>query len=578
MPLTTPPAVVLSAVSFAWPDGDPVLSGLTAAFNAGRTGLIGANGAGKSTLLRLIAGQLAPTAGAITTTGRVGYLPQTVVLDTGAAVADLLGVRRQLDALRAITAGDADPRHFDALGDDWDVEARAEAALAEHGLDGLGLDRPVGRLSGGEAMLAALAGLKLGGAPITLLDEPTNNLDRASRQRLRAVVAAWRGALVVVSHDLALLELMDETAELRAERLTVFGGPYTAYREHLDREQAAAEQALRTAQQTLKAERRQRIEADERLARRDRYGRTAMEQKRQPKIIMNARRRAAQVSAGQLRGQLDDRVEAARAAVAREEERIRRDARIRISLPDPDVPAGRRLAEFRDARGEPLIIQGPQRVALTGRNGIGKTRLLEALIRSADGKRAPDRGEATAEPPEWSLPATAPPAGGAAPAQPPGHGAASAAPHARTRRVGYLPQRLDHLDDAASLIDVVRSAAPNASTEQVRANLARFLFRADSVDRPIGALSGGERFRAALARLLLREPPCQLLVLDEPTNNLDLASVGELVDALAAYHGGLIAVSHDDDFLARLGVDTWLTLDENGLHVGAPPADAETMP
>ncbi|MDR0416650.1 MAG: ATP-binding cassette domain-containing protein, partial [Propionibacteriaceae bacterium] len=228
--------------------------------------------------------------------------------------------------------------------------------------------------------------------------------------------------------------------------------------------------------------------------------------------------------------------------------------------------------------------------------GIGKTRLLEALIRSADGQGAPaatadpparnlpvtappDGATATAEPPARTLPATAPPDGTTATAEPPGYDAASAAaPHAYTRRIGYLPQRLDHLDDAASLIDVVRAAAPAAAPERVRANLARFLFRADSVDRPIGGLSGGERFRAALARLLLQEPPSQLLVLDEPTNNLDMASVGELLDALAAYHGGLIAVSHDDDFLTRLGVDTWLTLDEDGLHVDAPPAAAEAAP
>src|SRR5699024_3658528 len=121
-----------------------------------------------------------------------------------------------------------------------------------------------------------------------------------------------------------------------------------------------------------------------------------------------------------------------------------------------------------------------------------------------------------------------------------------------TSRIGYLPQRLDHLDEEASILDMVRKAAPHTPLNTVRANLARFLFRTETVDRKVGDLSGGERFRVALAIVLLTDPPNQLLVLDEPTNSLDLDSIDELVAALDAYHGGLIVVSHDDAFLDRI--------------------------
>ena len=136
-----------------------------------------------------------------------------------------------------------------------------------------------------------------------------------------------------------------------------------------------------------------------------------------------------------------------------------------------------------------------------------------------------------------------------------------------TDRVGYLPQRLDGLDDARSALENVRDGAPGAAPGAIRNQLARLLLRGSSVDRPVSTLSGGERFRVSLARLLLADPPAQLLVLDEPTNNLDVRSVDRLVEALSGYAGALLVVSHDDGFLARLGVAVALELDgEGALH------------
>ena len=138
-----------------------------------------------------------------------------------------------------------------------------------------------------------------------------------------------------------------------------------------------------------------------------------------------------------------------------------------------------------------------------------------------------------------------------------------------TDRVGYLPQRVE-LDAAASVIDVVAAGAPHATMGALRDRLARFHLRGDTVFRPVGTLSGGEQFRVALLRLLLAEPPAQLLILDEPTNNLDLKTIGVLVDALASYRGGVLVVSHDDDFLARAGVLRRLELSPAGLHEMLP--------
>ena len=167
------------------------------------------------------------------------------------------------------------------------------------------------------------------------------------------------------------------------------------------------------------------------------------------------------------------------------------------------------------------------RVGLCGPNGAGKTTLLKMLA----GMDEPDEG-------------------------------AIVKPAMLT--IGYLPQRLDVLDESMSVIDNVRRVAPAASVNEVRAGLARFLFRGERADQAAGTLSGGERFRAGLAALLLAQPPPQLLLLDEPTNNLDMASARQLSEALSCYQGALLVASHDVPFLSSIGISRWLRLSRDG--------------
>ncbi|KIP53556.1 ABC-F family ATP-binding cassette domain-containing protein [Leucobacter komagatae] len=521
------PSITLRALSFEWPDGTVALNNVSGTFAQGRTGLVGRNGAGKSTLLKLIAGQLTPTAGRIETLGDVGYLPQTLTLSSSTTVAQLLGIDTILGALRAIEAGDVDQRHFDAVGDDWDIEARADEALGRIGFGAADLDRRVSDVSGGEAMLIAITGLRIRRTAITLLDEPTNNLDRATRAQLAGFIDEWPGTLIVVSHDVELLERMDHTTELHAGTLTTFGGPYSEWQVHQEQQQAAAEQAARAAQQTLKVEKRQRQEAETKLAARARTAKKTQRDGGIPKILAGKRASAAQESAGSMRSTLDDKVQAAQAALDAADARVRDEEHIHLTLPDPGVPRGRRIAEFRDG-DTTVIIQGPERVALVGPNGSGKSTLIAQLLSGseADGGR-----------PSGTL---------------------------ATELTGFLPQRLDGLRETESAVENVREVAPSTPTGTIRNQLARLLLRGDSVDRPVRTLSGGERFRVSLAKLLLADPPAQLLILDEPTNNLDIASVEQLAEALDAYRGALLVVSHDFAFLERLGIDVVLELDSEG--------------
>lgn len=537
-------------VTFTWPDGTAAVDDISAEFGDCRTGLVGRNGSGKSTLVRLATGELTPSSGHVQANADVACLPQQFSLQPDRSVADLLGVATPLAALRAIDAGDGEPSHFEAVSGHWDVEARAYEALADAGLGSDVLDRTVGTLSCGEAVLVAIAGIRLRNPKITVLDEPTNNLDIDARTRLYSLVRAWRGALIIVSHDVELLDLMDETAELYHNRLTVFGGPYWQWRAWLDAEQNAAVQAERDAQKAWRNEKRQRIDAEVKLARRQRYAKTDYANKRRPRMVMKQLSRDAQESAGKLRGQMSDAEESARQGVDAAQRRVRDDAILHMDVPDPHISPARRIltltstpptadppaADSGALEAQPLerswTVQGRERIALTGPNGAGKTLLLRRLL-----------GESGC----WSAPPDA------------------VTGQLHVPHIGYLPQGVDGLDEDDSVLANIGPAAPTVSDGELRNRLARFWIRGAMVERPVHSLSGGERFRVALARLLLADPPPQLLVLDEPTNNLDLSTAEQLLTALHSYRGAVLLVSHDHTFIARYEPDVVLELRDGRL-------------
>lgn len=501
------------------PLAEPLLRDVNLSLVAPRTGIVGRNGSGKSTLLRLISGGLSPTRGTVTVDGRVARLRQDLLQLGDLTVAGLLGIDGKLAALAAVESGSLDQRHYDVIGDDWDVEARAAAVIARR-VPSLALDdvlaRPTSTLSGGELVQLGLAALELEGAAVALLDEPTNNLDRRSREALYEAVAAWPGQVLVVSHDVALLDRMDAVVELHGGGARLFGGNFTRYREQLEVEAAAAAQAVRAAQHKVRSEQRERDQVQTAMARREQQGKKAALEKRAPGIALNTWKDRSQKTRGAEQIRAAEKVEAARERLHEAETRVRDDSTIRIPVVDPGVARGRRLVELHDGE-RTLMMQGGDRWALVGDNGVGKTTMLRGL-------------------------------------------------RPFTRRVGHLDQRLEL--PRGTVFDVVRGSAPDRPAHDTHALLARFLLRGDVVHRDVDSLSGGERFRVALARILLADPPPELIVLDEPTNNLDLDSIDQLVDALTAYRGGLLVVSHDQSVLDRLGLDRVVELTGEGALVG----------
>ena len=513
--------LTLDTLSAATPDGARLFANLTLAIGRERVGLVGRNGSGKSTLLQIVSGALPPAGGTVARGGTVGVLRQD--WPEGWRVDEVLGVREALARLARIAAGLGDEADFAEA--DWTLEARITAALAEVGLDGIALDGALATLSGGERTRLGIARLRLDAPDLLLLDEPTNNLDAGGRAAIAALVADWRGGVLVASHDRALLEQMDRIVELTPLGARVLGGGWSAFAEARDAERARARAEVERAGDAVRGAEAAAQQQRERQARRDRAGRAYAASGSAPKILLGRQKERAENSSGRgaalgerLTGEAGDRLAAAKA-------RVEVVTPLTIELPPTGLPANRRLLAFEQVTvraGNRTLgpwrfeIVGPERVAVSGPNGAGKT----SLLRVAMGARAADGGTV----------------------------------RRAEGRLAMLDQHVGLLDPARSILDNFRRLNPGLTEREAHAACARFAFRNKDALQLAGTLSGGERLRAGLACVLAGETPPQLLLLDEPTNHLDMESVEILEAALRSYDGALLVVSHDRAFLAAIGV------------------------
>jgi ATPase subunit of ABC transporter with duplicated ATPase domains len=499
--------VLLESATFRVAQGDKI-------------GLVGRNGAGKTTLTRCLAGESQPPAGAIARSGAVGYLPQdprTGDLDVLARDRILAArglddvVRRMRDTEGEMASADAETHdramarygrleaEFVAKGG-YAAEAEAASIASSLGLPDRVLGQPLRTLSGGQRRRVELARILFSGAETLLLDEPTNHLDADSITWLREFLRNHKGGLVVISHDVALLEhCVNRVFHLDANRaaLDVYNVGWKAYLDQREQDERRRKRERMNAEKQAAA---LKAQAD-----RMRYKAT------KAKAAQNMDRRAERMLAGLSEVRRSDRV-----------------AKLRFPTPAPCGKTPLTATGLSKSYGSlevftdvDLAIDKGSRVVILGLNGAGKTTLLRLM----SGLEPPDTGMVV-----------------------PGHGL----------KLGYYAQEHETLDPRRTVLENMRSAAPDLSDAEVRRVLGSFLFSGDDVDKPAAVLSGGEKTRLALAVLVVSS--ANVLLLDEPTNNLDPASREEVLAALRSYTGAVVLVTHDEGAVDALAPERLILL------------------
>jgi ATPase subunit of ABC transporter with duplicated ATPase domains len=519
-------AIFIHQLGFALPGRDPFFEKLETSFSVGRHALVGRNGSGKSLLGQILAGRIEPTHGHVTRHVELAYLPQRWSV-FGGSIAAALGVEHKLQALRRIEAGSVDPADFQALADDWTVHDRARRWLEEAALPSE-LARPWESLSGGERVRLQLTQLFELDQHFLILDEPGNHLDRRGRDWLCEKLKAHAGGYLLISHDRTLLADVESIDELSPQGLRRYGGDYAAYAARRDAERQAAERQLDQTRREQKMLDRQQHEQRQRLAQQQQKAKRERANANMPTILLDRRKQRSEDTGARL-------LTAQRAQQSRQHEqlaqartRVERHRAQRFDLGEhAPTRASLQLHDFIPPYGHDqpinLHLAPGELLYLHGDNGSGKSSLLAAIT----GRLLPRGGQLR-----------------------------------RGERLLLIDQHYSLLDDERSALENLRELSPGHEPTRYREYLASIGLRGERADAAAGALSGGERVKLALLALDSAREPYDLLLLDEPDSHLDLDSRQLLEQALAAYRGSLILVSHDAALVAQAGISRELRLDK----------------
>lgn len=521
--------LILQGVHYMHPNGDVQFSGIDLIIHQqDKVALIGNNGTGKSTLLKIMAGLYVPNAGVVKADGQPYYVPQVFGQFNQYTIAQALGVQHKINALQAILAGALNDVHLSQLNDDWTIEERCHEALAYWNLADLTLDQGLATLSGGQKTRVFLAGIMIHKPTLVLLDEPTNHMDQAGRQKLYAYLRSTKNTVLVVSHDKQLLNLLDKVYALGKNGISVYGGNYDFYaaqkaveNETLQHELKSKEKALRKAKETER-------EALERQQKLDARGKRKQEKAGMPTIVMNGLRNKAEQSTSRLKTVHDEKVGTIAHSLSQLRQALPAIDRMKIDLDQSKLPKGKVLFDakginygYRKAllwpKGLDFEIRSGDRICLKGLNGSGKTTLIQLLL----GKLDPQEGTLYRAAISWV----------------------------------YIDQDYSLIDPELDVYAQAQQYNTHGLLEhEIKMRLNRFLFTKADWDKPCQALSGGERMRLMLCMLTISNQTPALIVLDEPTNNLDRQNIDMLTAAINTYAGTLLVVSHDMDFLEEIHV------------------------
>jgi ATPase subunit of ABC transporter with duplicated ATPase domains len=525
----------LQNLTYTHPNKDLLFDNINLTVNRqDKIALIGNNGAGKSTLLKIMAGVLPPSGGVMQADTVPYYIPQLFGQFNDITVAQALQIEAKLRALHEILNGNVTDDNMTVLNDDWTIEERSKDALTHWGLEEMDLHRKMDTLSGGQKTKVFLAGIAIHQPEIVLLDEPSNHLDRSGRELLYEFIASASYTLIVVSHDRKLLNLLDTVCELSRRGITVYGGHYDFYREQKMIESNALDQDIRSKEKALRKARETERETAEKQQKLDARGKKKQEKAGLPTISMNTFRNNAEKSTARMKGVHAEKVDAISQGLNELRKELPDMDKMKLGFDNSTLHKGKILFTANDINyqyGERLLwkealtfqITSGERIALKGLNGSGKTTLINIIL----GKLEPTSG---------------------------------AVSRADNRTV-YIDQDYSLIDNSLQVYEQAqRFNDAGLQEHEIKTRLTRFLFTKDYWDKPCSALSGGEKMRLMLCCLTISDKTPDIIVLDEPTNNLDIQNIEILTVAVNEYKGTLIVVSHDEYFLEQIDVERVLEL------------------
>lgn len=490
--------IVFNNVGFEWPDGQQIFKSINFSLESKIYGLIGPNGVGKTTLANLLLGELDPTSGTIAKGSEIVHIFQQKETPPDISIAEYL----------------------------METNAFEESLLLSF-LKNLSLEQSCSSLSGGEWARVRLVKTAAAGASFIILDEPTNHMDREGREVIQEFLNFFTGGVLIISHDREILERVDRIIELSNQGLSIFTGGWGEYSVWRERERDKLGHDLEEAKKRRTSSIEERQEKIEKQQKRQAQGRKLGLSGSLPRILVGGRKRRAQQTMGDIDKNTMERLNEAVNDAWDAYQKLKIDPVMFANLPQVEIPQGKLIAEAQDfnfhfegqedlwSNDLSFAFHGPARVAITGANGSGKSTLLQLFL----GKTL--SGEARGSLSFGSV------------------------------IVGLIDQNYSVLNHEESVFDNVR-AVTQISDKDLRNALAMFLFQGERVSQKVSELSGGEKLRASLAKVLLSEPIPQVLILDEPTNNLDMPNIEFLESLLLEFNGALIVVSHDSVFLENL--------------------------
>jgi ATPase subunit of ABC transporter with duplicated ATPase domains len=524
----------LQDASYTHPNRDLLFKDINLAINKhDKIALIGNNGSGKSTLLQILAGTLLPSHGLARTESDPYYVPQIFGQFNDQTIAQALQIEDKIAALKQILDGYVTDENLTLLADDWTIEERCHEAFAKWNLNVPDLNQKMGTLSGGQKTKVFLAGLMIHNPEIVLLDEPSNHLDSVSRGILYDYIKSTTATLVVVSHDRTLLNLLNTVYELSKRGITVYGGNYDFYAEQKMIESEALNQDLKSKEKALRKAKEIERESIERQQKLDARGRKKQEKAGLPTILMNTLKNNAEKSTSHMKGVHAEKV----GAISQDLSQLRASMsdidKMKVDFDHSTLHKGKVLVTAKDINfgydhllwKEPLNFQitSGDRIAIKGQNGSGKTTLIRMLL----GDIQPQSG---------------------------------CIERANTKVV-YMDQDYSLIDNNLTVYGQAQHYNSGALQEhEVKIRLNRFLFTKEYWDKPCLALSGGEKMRLMLCSLTISNQAPDMIILDEPTNNLDIQNIEILTAAISDYQGTLLVISHDEYFLKEINVEDSITL------------------